>query len=298
MRKFYLISLLFLFAVSVSSAQTLEELQSLKSEKAAQAAEIQGQLDAVNGEIAGIDAQLDAFPGWETGAFGTIGLNFNRFTDWAKGANPNSTSTTISGSFNGFANYDQPKLFWRNSGNIAIGWQKLDTDTKEGSDTDLEQVADVFRINSLLGYKLSDKWAVSALADYNTSILSNFNDPGILDIGVGATWTPFENFLVVIHPLNYHIIMGDDPAFENATGAKIVADYGATFEGITWRTNFNTFVPYKSNDPNLGEWTWTNSFSANVWKGIGVGIEFAFRKADIETTATQNYFLLGLSYGF
>ncbi len=298
MRKFFLIPLFFICFISLGLAQTLEELKAMKAEKAAQAAEIQAELDGVNGEIAGINAQIAAFPGWETGAFGTLGFNFNLFTDWAKGANPNATSSTISGTFNGFANYDQPKLFWRNSGNIAIGWQKLDTDTKSGEDTDFEQVADVFKITSLLGYKLSDKWALSALGDYNTSILSNFNNPGILDLGVGATWTPFDNFIVVIHPLNYHIIMGDDPTFENATGAKIVADYGATFEGITWRTNFNTFLPYKSNEPSLSEWTWTNSFGTKVWKGLGVGIEFAFRKADIETSATQNYFLLGISYGF
>jgi hypothetical protein len=102
--------------------------------------------------------------------------------------------------------------------------------------------------------------------------------------------------LVVIHPLNYHIVMGDNPAFDNALGAKIVADYTANIKGITWHSNLNTFLAYESTDPSLSEWTWTNSLGAKIWKGIGVGLEFAIRKAKVETADTQSYFILGLSY--
>ena len=298
MKKFLLSWSMLLLGAGFLMGQTLEELQAMKTEKAAEAAEIEAQLKAVQGEIAGIDTKIDALPGWETGSFGTVGLNFSRFSKWAKSANPNSTSGTISGSFNGFANYDQPKLFWRNSGNIAVGWQKLDTDTESGSDTEFEQVADVLRINSLFGYKLADKWALSAMGDYNSSILSNFNDPGILDLGVGLTWTPLNNLVVTIHPANFHIVMGDDPSYDSGLGTKVVADYTTTFEGITWHSNFNTFLAYKSTDPSLSEWTWVNSFGTKIWKGIGAGLEFAIRKADVETADTQTYFILGLSYAF
>ena len=47
--------------------QTLEEYQSLKSEKEAEAAEIEARLKTVRGEIAEIKAKIDALPGWETG---------------------------------------------------------------------------------------------------------------------------------------------------------------------------------------------------------------------------------------
>ena len=57
-------------------------------------------------------------------------------------------------------------------------------------------------------------------------MLNNFNDPGYLDVGVGATWTPIENLIVVIHPLNYNFVFADNDAiFESSLGAKIVADY-------------------------------------------------------------------------
>ena len=238
------------------------------------------------------------YPDGKPDSFGTLGFNLSRFSKWAKGANPNSSSGTISGSFNFFAHYDEPKLFWRNAGGIAVGWQKLDTDTDDPSDTKYETVADVFRINSLFGYKLSDKWSLSAMGDYNSSILKNFNDPGILDLGVGATWTPISNMVVTINPANYHIVMGDNPAFDSGLGTKVIADYSTSVKGISWRSNFNTFLAYKSTDPALSEWTWTNSFGAKVWSGVGVGLEFALRKAEVENEDLQSYLILGLSYAF
>ena len=57
----------------------------------------------------------------------------------------------------------------------------LDTD-----DDSFQQATDVFNITSLYGYKLSDNFAISALGEYRTTFLSNFNDPGYLDLGVGG----------------------------------------------------------------------------------------------------------------
>ncbi len=275
---------------TLGMAQTLEELQSQKAEKEATVATLQG-------EIAAINAQIDALPGWDVGSFGTLGFNVSRFNNWVKGANPNAVSSSIRGSLNAFANYDEPKYFWRNSAGLNVGWLKLDTDIDDNTDTDFEQVADVFRLTSLYGRKLSDKLALSALGDWNTSILSNFNNPGILDLGVGFTWTPVTNLVVVVHPLNYHWVFGDDPAFDSALGAKLVADYTAEISpGLTWKTNFSTFLPYKSTDPTLAEFTWVNSFGFNLWKGIGVGVEFGIRKAEVESPDGQNYWVVGLSY--
>ena len=80
-----------------------------------------------------------------------------------------------------------------------------------------------FTISSLYGRKLNDKWAVSALGEYRTSIINNFNDPGFLDLGIGMTWTPIADLVVVIHPLNYNFVFAkNDAAFDSSAGAKIV----------------------------------------------------------------------------
>lgn len=275
-------------------AQTEEELVALKAEK-------QAAVDALNGEIADIDAKIDALPGWDLGTFGTIGFNASRFDNWFKGANPNASSKALRFTLNSFANYDDPKMFWRNNGGINLGWQALDLDANvvEANETGFEQVADILKINSLYGYKLSDAVAISAMLDYNTSLLTNFNNPGILDIGAGATFTPITNLVIAVHPLNYHIVMGDNPAFGSALGTKLMADYtGEILPGLSWKSNFSAFMPYSSQDPNpsLGEWTWTNGFGLSIVKGIGIGLEFGLRKAEVESADTQRFWVLGLSY--
>ena len=290
MKYHILIFVLFVLGAGSVHAQTLEELKAMKAEK-------QGVVDGLQSEIGAINAQIEALPGWDLGSFGTLGFNLSSFDNWIKGANPNAISSSIRASLNGFANYDNDKLFWRNSGGINLGWQKLDTDLNDNVDTDFEQVADILKFNSLFGYKLTPKLAVSALLDYNTSLLSNFNNPGILDLGVGATWTPIKNLVVVVHPLNYHVVMGDDPSFGSAVGTKIMADYTKELiPGLSWKSNLSAFAPYKSTDPSLGEWTWTNGLAFNVWKGIGVGLEFGIRKAEVESADGQNYWVMGLSY--
>ncbi len=292
MMKHVVATIFLLFAGTYMAAQTMEELKTLKKEK-------EDAIGVLESEIAQIKTKIDSFPGWDVGAFGTMGYNLSNFNNWVKGANPNAVSASIRTTANVFANYDEPQYFWRNSGGINLGWQKLDTDVDDNMDTDFEQVADVLKLTSLFGYKLSDHLALSALGDYNTSILTNYNNPGILDLGVGFTWTPVTNMVVVVHPLNYHWIFGDNPNFDSALGTKILADYTREIvPGLTWKTNLTTFLSYKSKDPSLSEWTWVNSFGFNLWKGIGVGLEFGVRKAEVESPEGQSYWVMGLSYAF
>ncbi|MBN2868407.1 MAG: DUF3078 domain-containing protein, partial [Flavobacteriaceae bacterium] len=194
MKKVLLIGALFLGIVSVN-AQTKEELQTQKDEKQAQADKFQAEANA-------IQKQIDALPGWRVGAFGTIGGSISEFNNWYAQGVPNNASGNIGFTVNGYANLIEEKFFWRNNLNVNLGWVKLD-DKDDPTDSDkFRENTDVFNITSLYGRKLSDKWAISGLGEYRTTLLNNFNNPGYLDLGVGATWTPIENLVVVIHPLN------------------------------------------------------------------------------------------------
>ncbi len=288
---------LLLFCIVSGTAQTAEEFTAEKATLAEQIAALEGQLGPLQARVGEIDKELEILGGWQTGTFGTLGFNLSSFDNWVKGANPTSTSSTVLAAFNGFANKTTSSYFWRNSGNINLGWQKLDIEGQEGS-TDFEKIADVLKITSLYGKRINQKLALSALGEFNSALLENFNNPGILDLGVGFTWTPIENAVIVVHPLNYHWVFGDNPDFSSALGAKVVADYTKTFNGgITWRTNLTSFFPYASQDPSLFEYTWTNGLAFSAWKGIGVGIEYAIRRADVEILdTTQNYLIIGLSY--
>ncbi|MGH1385396.1 DUF3078 domain-containing protein [Kordia sp.] len=294
--------------MSSMNAQTKEELKAQKAEKQAAA-------DALQGEANAIQAQIDALPGWRKGAFGTIGGSISEFSNWYAQGIPNNASGNIGFTVNAFANLNQEKFFWNNSANVNLSWVKLDN-TDDPTDSDkFREATDVFNISSLYGRKLSEKFAISGLAEYRTTILSNFNDPGYLDLGVGATWTPITNLIVVIHPLNYNFVFSDnDTVFESSLGAKIVADYTRSIGAINFKTNLSMFQSYKSSD--YSNWTWTNSFSYTLWKMIGVGFDFGLRQnkqeavnfnlanGNVGTTfdnvdnKLQSYWTVGLSYNF
>lgn len=311
---------LLLFALLIGmvsmNAQTKEELQTQKSEKQAIA-------DAAQAEANALQTQIDALPGWKKGAFGTMGGSLSNFSNWYAQDKPNNASGNIGFTVNAFANLIEDKFFWRNSLTTNLNWVKLD-DKDNGSDLDnkFEPTTDVFNISSLYGRNIAKNIAVSALAEYRTTLLTNFNDPGYLDVGVGFTWTPIENLIVVVHPLNYNFVFADsNSVFESSLGAKIVADYTRQIGAVNFKTNLSAFQSYKSSD--FSNWTWSNSFSYTLWKMIGVGFDFGLRSnkqealnyalgqfnplaVPTETEPTfgnvdndlQTYYTIGLSYKF
>jgi len=280
------------------SAQSLEELKQQKAELEAKAAPILAEAADIKAQISNINGKISSFPGWYKGAFGTLGANFTGRNQWfAAGDLSDSRSTTIMGSFNAFANNIETKYFWRNSASLNLGWQKL----KKGNETTppkFEPVSDILNITSLLGYNLKPKLAMSALGEYRTSVIRNFNNPGYLDLGVGFTYTPLKNMIIVFHPLNYNLVFADDAAkFTSSLGCKIIGDYNTQIaKGVNWRTNLTSFLSYKNNNPSLHNGTWTNWLGFNIFNGIGVGLEFALRYSEQEIAKTQNYYTVGLSY--
>ncbi len=268
MKKIGLLTLLLLAGIC-TYAQTEAELKSELKTKKDSIAAIQGRANA-------IQAQIDALPGWKTGAFGTIGVNLSNFSNWYAQGFPNNSAGNIGFTVNAFANLKEDKFFWRNSANVNLQWVKLD-DKDDPTDSDsFREATDVFNITSLYGRRLSQRFAVSTLGEYRTTILNNFNDPGYLDLGVGGTWTPTDNLVVVIHPLNYNFVFSsEDAIFNSSLGAKIVADYTRKLGAMNYKSNLSLFQSYESGD--LSNWTWINSFSYTLWKMIGVGFEFGLR---------------------
>ena len=308
-----IVTLALMLTISFGFAQTKEELHAQKSEKQAVA-------DAAQKEADAIQAQIDALPGWRIGAFGVIGGSLSNFNNWYAQGAPNNSSGNIGINFNAFANKLEDKYFWRNSLTTNFAWVKLDDKDNPNDSSKFQPTTDVFNVSSLYGQKLSEKWAASALAEYRTTVLSNFNDPGYLDVGVGFTWTPLDNLLVVIHPLNYNFVFAENSAvFESSLGAKIVADYTRQIGAIAFKSNLSAFLSYK--ESYLSNWQWSNAFSYTLWKNIGVGFDFALRSNKQEAlnyalgqyngpigndaptfsnvdNKLQTYYTIGLSYKF
>ncbi|TRZ46450.1 DUF3078 domain-containing protein [Robertkochia solimangrovi] len=301
---------IFLFFVSITGySQTLDELKEVQKLKKDSISDIQKRVDA-------LQSKIDKYPGWRYGAFGTIGISLSEFDKWYSQGTPNVSSGKIGGTVNLYANLNQEKYFWRNSALINLSWLKYDDKDDPNDDDSYREATDVFNISSLYGYKLSSKFAASALMEYRTTILSNFNDPGYLDLGIGATWTPLNDLVVVFHPLNYNLVFSDeDNIYTSSAGCKILADYNRKFGALSIKSNLSVFMSYK--DSNYSNWTWTNAFGYTLWKNIGVGFEFALRDNQQEALdyalntignadATfdnidndiQSYWIFGLNYNF
>jgi hypothetical protein len=308
-------TLLFAFFIGIISAQaqTLEELKNTLSIQKDSLKTIQNRVNATQSKI-------DAFPGWKKGAFGTIGGSVTDFNNWYSQKSPNNRSGKLGITVNAFANLDTESFFWRNAGNLNLSWVKFDDKDKPNDNKRWREATDVFNVTSLYGMKLSETFALSGLGEYRTTVLNNFNNPGYLDAGIGATWTPIQDLVVVVHPLNYNLIFSRNEAvFQSSYGTKILVDYTRQIKEISFKTNLSLFSSYKSN--NLSNWTWNNSFGYTIWKNIGVGFDFGLRNNKQEAlkysidnynaTSTdpyptfsninnklQSYWVIGLSYKF
>ena len=300
------------FFVGVGFSQTEEQLK-------AQIGPKKDSITALKASVDGLQKQIDKLPGWRKGAFGTVGVNLSSFNNWYAQGTPNNSSGNIGFILNGYANLKQDKFFWRNSGNLNLSWVKFDDKDDPNDDDSFRQAADVFTIMSLYGRKLNEKFAISALGEYRTTILDNFNDPGYLDLGVGATWTPIADLVVVVHPLNYNFVFSKgDNVYESSLGAKIVADYTKKIGSLNLKSNLSMFQSYKSGD--FSNYTWINSLGYTLWNGIGIGLEYGVRSnrqealnyaltgpnADptvsidnvVVDNKLQTYLLVGLNYSF
>ena len=269
MKRIFLLLFLVL-GISLSEAQTKEELEALKAEK-------QDSIDALKAKADAIQAEIDALPGWRLRATGTIGGSVSGFNNWYAKDKPNASVGNFGINVFGFADLIEEKYFWKNAMNINIGWVKFDDKDDDSDSDDYEVANDIFNLSSLYGWKLSDKFAVSGLMEYRSTLINNFNNPGFLDLGVGGTWTPLSELTVVIHPLNYNFVFSDsDSQYDSSAGAKVVADYTKKFGGLNVKSNLSIFFSYEGSE--LSNYTWTNSFSYTIWKSVGVGFDFGLRK--------------------
>lgn len=326
--KNLLLFTLFAFALGTLSAQgemTIEQMKTKKAEVQAKADAASAEANAAQKEAEDLQKKINALSGWMTGFSGLVGLNISGANQWVGNPNPTSTSTGLTVGLTAFANREQSKYFWNNKLIVNKAWQKVNLTGDNNSRLFDNGTVDILNISSLAGYKLSEKFALSFLGEFNSSV-ENFLAPGTLDLGVGATWRPITNLTVVIHPLNYHIAWSaqDDIASQGALGAKVRADYQNDFlvagRKIAWSTTLTSFLPYSNNktvindvdkfgvvrtnaagetitrEAGLLNWTWLNTFSFQVLKGVGVGVNFGLRDADFEYNGLQSFYGVGLTY--
>lgn len=318
MKKLLLLCLALSLTAGLFAQDDVAKLAELKAELKTKKAAV----EAAAAEVADIKTQIEKLPGWRYGGVGIFGVDFRGSRQWFANEFANSSSSGLSIGLTGFAHNIQPKYFWRNNAQLnlaAIRFQELDADGNEiNGSRNLQFTTDALQATSLFGYRLNEKISLSGLGEYRTVVIggeltdarpkTSFNNPGYLDLGVGVTWTPIDNFVAVIHPINYNFVFSDSELdFTSSLGAKYVVDYTRSLPfGVAWTSNLTGFFSYKSNDPNLHNFTWTNGVSFTAWKGIGVSAQLGLRSNAQEALLVgnqpagenplQRYYIIGLSY--
>jgi hypothetical protein len=311
MKKLNLLFCLVLLAFTLGNAQTIEQMTIARDARVVDLNAIKPTLDslqklsdALKAEIADLTEKIKPYPRVEMSASGNLGFDFSSFNNWLSKSQPNTTAFNIAFAGNGEINYLQEKYFWRNHLNLTMGWLQFDDRDDPVDDDAFKVTADASTLNSLFGYKLSEKFALSAMAEYRTSLLDGrFNEPGYLDLGAGGTWTPIKDLIVVVHPLDYNFVFSTGAYdFKSTFGCKIVADYKTQLgKHLAWKSNLSAFASYEGND--FSNWTWTNGLTTSV-KGLGLGFDFGLRgnrqEAEaygLENNPLQTYWIVGISYG-
>jgi len=277
--------------------QTLEEWKMKKQALETSIAPLQAEINKLQGEINSVDAAIASYPGSSYGVFGTVGVQVTGRNQWfAAGDLKDSRAATINGSLNAFAHRLRKNYFWRNHTNLTLGWQKLKT-TKD-VEAPFKPISDILSLSSLFGYKFSSKMASSSLIEYRSPVIRNWNNPGYIDAGIGLTFSPDPSFYLVVHPLNYNIILASDTLnFTSSLGCKVNGEYKKdVLKQLHWRSNLTGFISYKNNSPSLHNGTWTNWLTIKLMKGLGLGLEFALRYSEQEIRALQTYYTAGVSY--
>lgn len=271
MKKLLLLFVLISGFATSSFAQetaTLAELKSMKADKEAVAAGIQGEIDALAKRIL-------EYPGWTTGAGVLFGLNFGGLNKWYNvPANPDQQTQLLSIGLNAFANYNADKYYWRNG--LGIAWSR-GSSTFAGIEQASVEVGS-WNLTSLGGYYLwSDKLAVSARVNWQTVLFDL--TPGSVTASAGLSYTPIKNLEFWVHPLGYQWNYPSED-FTSTPGASFGGSYtGQLFKGISWTSTLAGFYSYVDDADNgftsqdLFNWRWVNGFVIdNLWNGIGVGL--------------------------
>jgi hypothetical protein len=259
-------------------AQTKDELLAVKRQKADTVAKLKSEMDSIQNRI-------DSLPGWRFKAFGTVGGSISGHKNWFSKKTPNSSVGDFGINIYAFAIYTKHKYFWKNKLNVNISWYKYNDRDSNNDSGDFSMGTDIFTVSSLFGRRFGKKYAVSAMGEYRSSVIldkdsdpvSDFNNPGYLDIGIGGTWTPLLHLHVVVLPLNYNFIFHDSKKiYESSPGSKFVIDYTREFGNLNIFSNLSFFISYKSFD--YSSYLWTNTISYTFWKKFGVALDFGLRK--------------------
>lgn len=262
-------------------------------------------IDSLSKQLKVFKDSREVYPLWTTGGGLLSGFNVNNFNNWAnRGPNINSSAASFSMALNGYANMKGKNHFWRNQARVNVGWQRFKaSDDVADEDARFEKIADMLRFVTHYGHNICSKVALSAITEWESNLIDQMINPSYLDLSLGVTWTPEQYFVSVMHPVSYELALSQNQNFRSSVGAKLVVEYNRKVEGnINVQSNFSGFLSYEQLDI-LSNFTWSNGFNVKLFKGLGMGLEYALRVSRQETRELnlnddhlQSYLVMGMTF--
>lgn len=171
----------------------------------------------------------DTVKAWSITGQNTLMLNQASFSNWI-GGGANNVGWLAGVNYN--FTYEKGKDLWEN--NVILGYGQNKT---EGTGT--RKTQDVININSNYGREFAKNWYASGGIGFQSQFapgyddgnnpsaakLSNWMAPGYLNVGVGVTYRPSENFTLTMRPANARWTFVTDPDLQ------IAGNYGLKNDG-------------------------------------------------------------------
>ncbi len=262
----------------------------------------QAVVDSLKEQIASIRKAKVSLPYWDAGGQALCGFHYAGFSNWAnRGKDVNSSSANMSIGLSGFAKTVGESYFWRNQGKMNVGWQRYSSKEKEKSS--FVNTTDVVKLETHYGQNIQKDLSISVMGEWDSNVLGNALSPSYLDLSMGITWSPEENLVTVVHPVNYEMILVDTDGYKSSSGAKLAMDYKEELHSdVHMSIDLNGFISYRD-IAYLSNLTTTLGFNMKIFDSIGLGLEYAMRISEQESLqlsdgekVMQSYMVMGISY--
>lgn len=165
-------------------------------------------------------AEADTTKAWSVEGQNTLMLNQAAFSNWV-GGGANNVGWLAGVNYN--IAYEKGKDLWENI--IVLGYGQNNT---KGVGT--RKTQDVINLSTNYGREFAKSWYASAGASLQTQFaggyedgnnpdaakISNFMAPGFLNVGIGVTYRPNDNFTMTLRPANARMTFVLDEELQKA----------------------------------------------------------------------------------
>jgi len=166
------------------------------------------------------EPKTDTIKAWSVTGQNTLMLNQASFSNWI-GGGANNVGWLAGVNYN--FTYEKDKNLWES--NVILGYGQNNT---EGTGT--RKTQDVININTNYGREFAKSWYVSGGIGFESQFASGYEDgnnpsaakisnwmaPGYLNVGVGVTYRPNDNFSLTMRPANARWTFVTDPDLQMA----------------------------------------------------------------------------------